>query len=32
MAAELCPGDVLLTGTPSGVGMETQTFVARAMY
>jgi len=26
---ELFPGDVLLTGTPAGVGMETQTFIAR---
>jgi 2-keto-4-pentenoate hydratase/2-oxohepta-3-ene-1,7-dioic acid hydratase in catechol pathway len=26
---ELFPGDVLLTGTPAGVGMETGTFLAR---
>lgn len=26
---ELFPGDVLLTGTPAGVGMETQTFIQR---
>jgi 2-keto-4-pentenoate hydratase/2-oxohepta-3-ene-1,7-dioic acid hydratase in catechol pathway len=26
---ELYPGDILLTGTPAGVGMETHTFLAR---
>jgi 2-keto-4-pentenoate hydratase/2-oxohepta-3-ene-1,7-dioic acid hydratase in catechol pathway len=25
----LCPGDIILTGTPAGVGMETGTFLAR---
>jgi 2-keto-4-pentenoate hydratase/2-oxohepta-3-ene-1,7-dioic acid hydratase in catechol pathway len=26
---ELFPGDIILTGTPAGVGMETQTFIKR---
>ena len=26
---ELFPGDIILTGTPAGVGMETQTFIQR---